>query len=168
MFDAKSSPEDGIWHASCDEENIINFNKLSNVRKYWYTTFQAVLENINFVSENKETYDFITRCIIAYFVQQTVEIYFSQIIHDYDMSNVIVAGGCFYNVKLNNRILESIPGLFCAMPLAGDQGAAIGMYRKFTGENFNFGNLLFGKRRMYNAEKAFSNKKGIYYFKVAE
>lgn len=168
MFDAKSSPEDGIRHALCDEENIINFNKLSNIRKYWYTTFQAVLESIDFVAENKETHDFVTRCIIAYFVQQTVEIYFSQIIHDYDMSNVIVAGGCFYNVKLNNRILESIPGLFCAMPLAGDQGAAIGMYRKFTGENFNFGNLLFGKRRMYNAEKVFSNKKGIYYFKVAE
>ena len=44
------------------------------------------------------------------------------------MHNVIVCGGPFYNVKLNNSIFEAIDGLFCAMPLAGDQGAAIGLY----------------------------------------
>lgn len=42
--------------------------------------------------------------------------------------DLLLAGGVFYNVKLNNRILNMRQGgRVCAHPLSGDQGAALGL-----------------------------------------
>lgn len=152
---------DSHWLATCSKD-IINFDGLRQVKKYWHDKFARVADE--FMTENDKDNMFKLRCIIAYYIQQTMEIFFFRLTQDFEMTNVIVTGGCFYNVKLNNCILNNIKGLFCAMPLAGDQGAAIGMYRKFTEMQFPFETLAIGKRRLYNAEKLLNDEgKGMYY-----
>ena len=146
-------------------EYIINFDLLKDTKEYFYNIFKNAY-NLVWKNENREKYskeenEFIQRCIVAYHLQQTVENFFKRVIKHFDMHNVIVCGGSFYNVKLNNCVFSNIDGYFCAMPLAGDQGAAIGMYAYYEKEQFNFDTLCIGKRNFYGAEKVF--KKSFYY-----
>lgn len=146
-------------------EYIINFNELKDTKIYFHNIFKEVYDTIwkqeNRAKYTKEENEFIQRCIVAYYLQQTVEQFFGKVINQFEMKNVIVVGGSFYNVKLNNYIFEHTNGYYCAMPLAGDQGAAIGLYAKYTKQQFNFETLCIGKRNFYGAEKVF--KKNFYY-----
>lgn len=130
----------------------INFESLNDLKSLWYSYFECMLKSVSIPKDCD-----LTRIAIALYVQHTIELVVNKLIKEFDIENVCVAGGCFYNVKLNHSILNSINGEFCAMPLAGDQGAAIGMYqkiRKTTNDiRFNFGSLCWGKRRLYNIEK---------------
>ena len=143
------------------EGNIINFKRLEEVKRYFHYVFQTCYENVwgdkSMAKYSKDENTFIQRTIVAYVLQQTVEHFFTKICKEFSISNAIVVGGSFYNVKLNNCIFHNIDGLFCAMPLAGDQGAAIGMYDYYTNEQFNFETLCIGKRSFYAAEKVFKN-----------
>lgn len=144
-----------IYELPHTTDDVIDFDNLSKCRKYWYAQFDKVLEPFDYLSKDS----FAARCAIAYFIQQTVENVFKMLIDEFKIDDVCVVGGCFYNVKLNNKILSSIKGDFCAMPLAGDQGAAIGMYKYIARpheKQFEFGTLCWGKRRMYNAKKLLS------------
>ena len=60
---------------------------------------------------------------------------------------MLLAGGLFYNVKLNNS-LAKIVNHICICPLAGDQGAAIGMYEFYNPNTFDFSDLCIGLRHM--------------------
>ena len=146
-------------------EYIINFDDLKDTKAYFHNIFKEAYDNVwkqeNRAKYTKEENEFIQRCIVAYYLQQTVEQFFGHIIKQFNMNNVIVVGGSFYNVKLNNYIFEHTNGYYCAMPLAGDQGAAIGLYAKYTKQQFNFETLCIGKRNFYGAEKVF--KKSFYY-----
>ena len=135
------------------ETGSIAGDKLVDVKEEWHNCFRDAIENIDIV-EDKYDYTFKQRVAIAYLIQGVIENYFISIVKQYNMSNVVLVGGCFYNVKLNNTILTNTDGLFSVMPLAGDQGAAIGMYLRFTGEQFPFGTLSIGKRRLYNIKKS--------------
>jgi carbamoyltransferase len=64
------------------------------------------------------------------------------------MKHVVVSGGIFYNVKLNNSIVKKTDGLFSVVPIAGDQGCGIGMYEAFIGD-FKFGDMKFGPRNTF-------------------
>lgn len=136
---------------------VIDFKLLNKVREDWYGVFTEVLESIGFHSD---THSFAARCIIAYFIQQLCERTLVAWLKDnYNPENLIVAGGVFYNVKLNQTLCEKCTQkLFSVMPLAGDQGAAIGMYAKYCDRQFEFGNLCWGKRGFYNAEKLVKQK----------
>ena len=116
------------------------------------------------------TRSFAERSIIGYFIQAVVERTIIHYVDKYEMHDVNVAGGLFYNVKLNNTILTHIKGTFCPMPLAGDQGAAIGMAyyynQQLRAEGFNFGNLCWGRRSFYNVEKALKNLPYSFYTKA--
>lgn len=146
-------------------EYIINFNDLKDTKIYFHNIFKEAYDTVwkqeNRAKYTKEENEFIQRCIVAYYLQQTVEQFFGKVINQFEMKNVIVVGGSFYNVKLNNYIFEHTNGYYCAMPLAGDQGAAIGLYAKYTKQQFNFETLCIGKRNFYGAEKVF--KKNFYY-----
>ena len=149
-------------------DNVINFESLADTKKYFWnifdTAYKMVWTNHSYNKKySKEENEFIQRCIVAYYLQQTVEKFFGNIIHQFNIENVIVVGGSFYNVKLNNYIFEHTEGVFCAMPLAGDQGAAIGLYNKFENKQFPFDTLCIGKRNFYNADKVF----GKNYYKDA-
>lgn len=136
---------------------IINCSKLSEVKQFWYNKFD---EAINAIGVHERA-AFNTRCVVAYLIQQTVEAVFSALIEEFNIKNLCVAGGCFYNVKLNNKLLSKVPGLFSAFPLAGDQGAAIGMYAADNINQFPFDNLAWGKRRLYNFEKIAKGRKNV-------
>lgn len=138
---------------------------LDSVKAFWYNKFSAILSYYTdaIASYRKDIREFIKCCIIGYYVQAVVERVILHYIDKYDMHDVNVAGGLFYNVKLNNAILTHIDGTFCPMPLAGDQGAAIGMAYHFVPEiandGFNFGNLCWGNRTFYNVDKAIKGLK---------
>lgn len=143
---------------------LINYDSLKETKEYFYNIFKEAYNDV-WTKEYRERYskeenEFIQRTIVAFYLQQTVESFFSRVIAKFNIENVIVCGGSFYNVKLNNSIFENIKGYFCAMPLAGDQGAAIGMYDRYEQEQFNFETLCIGTRNFYGAEKVF--KKNFY------
>lgn len=109
------------------------------------------------------------RVAVAVFVQNAVENAISGII-DFErkqhgeFENLCLAGGCFYNVKLNNHILNSLDGFVSIMPLAGDQGAPLGMYAREKGlGSIFFGDLCFGPRDFSQAKKLFADKENVIY-----
>lgn len=136
---------------------VIDFKLLNKVREDWNEVFTDVLDSIGFKSDKT---CFAARCVIAYYIQQVCERTLVAWLNDnYNPENLIVAGGVFYNVKLNQTLCEKCAQkLFSVMPLAGDQGAAIGMYAKYCNRQFEFGNLCWGKRNFYNVEKLVKQK----------
>jgi carbamoyltransferase len=124
---------------------------LDHTRDRFYNVFNNVI--LKMVGSEgqiplEEGSDYL-RVIIGYFIQSCVEKVFSYIIDTYNIENVVLSGGSFYNVKLNNSILKAVPGIVCVIPVAGDQGAAIGMYQREFGY-FDFSDLCYGKRRILN------------------
>ncbi len=75
-----------------------------------------------------------SRPAISLYVQTVVEQVVKGIFAYYQVENVLLSGGLFYNVKLNNLISKWIPGKICVMPLAGDQGAGLGVYQYYKGD----------------------------------
>lgn len=86
------------------------------------------------------------RVVTSYFVQHVVESVICGVISMFQPYNLLVVGGLFYNVKINHILASMVPGKFCAMPLAGDQGAAIGVYQGYVGDLKWPGNLAWGDR----------------------
>lgn len=74
------------------------------------------------------------RCIVSYFVQRLVETVMLSILRDFVPKNLLLAGGLFYNVKLNNLLAKQVPGKTCILPLAGDQGCGLGVYNRYFGD----------------------------------
>ena len=70
---------------------------------------------------------FEEKVVISYLVQSIIEKIMVEIVCQYNMKNVILVGGLFLNVKLNNVIAKKVNNI-CVMPLSGDQGAALGVY----------------------------------------
>lgn len=106
-------------------DHYININKLMDVKKYWTKVYT---EFLNIMGFNRETDNIEhVRCVIAAFIQNNIEQFISFYIKKHNIQNVILSGGIFYNVKLNNFIMNHIDGKICVYPLAGDQGAALGM-----------------------------------------
>ena len=131
---------------------------------------RATLEDV-FVKQKIEYTpgSFGGRVAVAVFVQNAVEKAVSGII-DFEREqhgefrNLCLAGGCFYNVKLNNHILNSLDGFVSIMPLAGDQGAPLGMYAREKGlDSIFFGDLCFGPRDFSQAKKLFADKENVMY-----
>lgn len=160
------------WNLSTDKpeaccHGLIDFEKLQDVRGFLNSIFESVLAAVGIEKEcchSKEA-----RCVIAYFIQSVCENALSEFIAGYGVNNLVVAGGTFYNVKLNNRLLTETNGVFCAMPLAGDQGAAIGMYEaedKKDAPAFSFDTLSWGKRRLYNFDKY--TRDNVHYYRIQE
>ena len=144
---------------SYPSNKVIDFELLSKVKNHWYEIFAEALKVIG-VGVECDCTCFAARCVIAYFIQQLCErTLISWLNENFKIENLIVAGGVFYNVKLNQALAKNCTsGIFSVIPLAGDQGAAIGMYTKQCDRQFEFGNLCWGKRSLYNAEKLVKQK----------
>lgn len=89
------------------------------------------------------------RAIIAYYVQTRLEHTVKSIVAEYAPENLIVVGGLFMNVKLNNELTKCVPGNVCIMPLAGDQGAPLGLYQAMERDLLWPDNLTWGTRELY-------------------
>lgn len=142
----------------CSRE--INYDKLTETKENWHKLFADILFKLNFRGSDKTTD--AARVAIAFVVQRTVEKVINCIVASFGIKYLCLAGGLFYNVKLNNSILTSlvdIDGNLSIMPLAGDQGAAIGMYAaEEDTPQFPFRTLAIGTRRLYNINKFADNE----------
>lgn len=96
---------------------------------------------------------------IAYTLQIAIEKIISNWIKYFKIKDVTLVGGCFMNVQLNGYILSRLIGDVCVMPLSGDCGAPLGIYKKHNPEFFIPDNLCWGKRRI---EKNVNIKNMIY------
>lgn len=138
----------------------INYDKLTETKENWHKLFADILFKLNFRGSDKTTY--AVRVAIAFVVQRTVEKVINCIVASFGIKYLCLAGGLFYNVKLNNSILTSltdVDGNLSIMPLAGDQGAAIGMYAaEEDTPQFPFRTLAIGTRRLYNINKFADNE----------
>lgn len=90
------------------------------------------------------------RVATSYFVQRVVESTMTTLLDLYcSQGSLLVVGGLFYNVKLNHLLAQQTKGTFCAMPLAGDQGAALGVYQMHQGDLIWPGHLNWGDRSLF-------------------
>jgi carbamoyltransferase len=121
----------------------INTTDLHSAKTAWHEHFDEVFAALGLDPGSTSERD--KRVIIGNYVQTIVEDVMIQLIDNYDMKHVLVAGGVFYNVKLNNRFMKHVPGLFSVVPLAGDQGCGVGMYEHYVG-GFKFGDLKWSPR----------------------
>lgn len=94
----------------------------------------------------EDSTSFEGRAILACYVQAVLEKVILEIVGSFKPKHLLVSGGVFYNVKLNLRLLKSIEGMFCAYPLAGDQGNALGLYAKLHPQWRFPDTLLWGRR----------------------
>lgn len=128
-----------------DGTNCINFESLFATKNKIHNDFDKLLRHIGFKPIDMKGTESL-RVIIGYAVQKCLEETMTRILDFYKIENVGLSGGCFLNVKLNNVIHKKIRGKIAVNPLCGDQGAAIGLMRKYTNEQFWFADLCYGKR----------------------
>lgn len=125
---------------------VINLEALPEVRAYHDKIFSQLLEE---VTGGEELVDYEIRCIISYYVQAVVELTILGLVSVIQPKNLLLCGGLFYNVKLNNLITQLVSthdGKVCVMPLAGDQGAGLGVYNRYMGDLVWPDNLFWGLR----------------------
>lgn len=97
---------------------------LPEIRLDYVKRFDRVLKSLGI-----HKFDAPARVVIGHFVQSIVESVITKLVDKYKMPEVLLSGGLFYNVKLNNAIakLDCVESI-CIFPLCGDQGAALGVY----------------------------------------
>ena len=119
---------------------FVNTYELNDTKLEWHRHFNKILDIANIQSVNS----YEARVLIGMYIQFIVESYMVRIINHFGITDFIGVGGVFYNVKLNNRILDHVEEI-TIMPLAGDLGCGIGFYEKYIGK-FKFFDLTYGKR----------------------
>lgn len=133
--------DEGIEKASKE----ISLKPLELTKRLTHFLLIAYLSNIKALC-NIDTSDIRNvRILVAYFVQRVVEGVMCIIVRGLP-KNLIVVGGLFYNVKLNSLLCDLVPGKFCVMPLAGDQGAGLGVYQHYFKDLKWPGHLFWGVR----------------------
>lgn len=131
-----------------DTDPIVNKAALAATQESIANRLDGVLEQL----ERTDCSLADKRVLISYYVQGIVEAVMAAIVELERPKNLLVAGGLFYNVKLNHK-LSNMVEKFCAMPLAGDQGAGLGVYHGVHGDLTWPGHVAWGHRDLYNIGK---------------
>ena len=145
MFELMTITSDGRQANWKDIDNLVNFDMLSAAKEHWTFHFDGVKSRIapNIVGRD-------LRIVIGHYIQELIEGVLAKMINRHSMKHLALAGGIFYNVKLNNCALNKTSGLFSVVPLAGDQGCGIGMYEAYIG-GFKWGDLKWGIRPKFES-----------------
>jgi predicted NodU family carbamoyl transferase len=106
---------------------------LAQTRQSWYEHFTQIASKHNRITS------------VAFYVQAIVESYYDQLLRRFDITEAAFAGGVHYNVKLNSMLAYRLHRS-CFCPLAGDQGACIGLWEHVTQQQFPFTGLCWGER----------------------
>lgn len=129
-----------------DEDPIVNVSALletqARIQKFLYETMSNA--DVNTGDQ------YAKRVATAYLIQLIVEIVVLELRKYYPSSNLLLAGGLFYNVKLNNLLANTCNGKFCVMPLSGDQGAGLGVYQAHVG-NLSWPDHVFWGTRHFDS-----------------
>ncbi len=144
VFEVMSKHPDARGRAWRNETGLVNTASLAKTKESWHSVFADVLAQMG-VDRNSRA----ARVVIGHYIQELIEGVVLRFVDAYEMNHIALAGGIFYNVKLNNRILNHIPGLFTVVPLAGDQGCGVGMYEAHVG-GFKWGDLKWGDRPSFS------------------
>jgi predicted NodU family carbamoyl transferase len=115
---------------------------LPQIQSMWVNRFGRLLNDLSITNPH----GLEARVAIAHLVQSLTEANVLHIIKRYQPRNLIVSGGVFMNVGLNAALVKNVPNRFCAYPLAGDQGNAIGLRFAVTGL-YGDSDLRIGARR---------------------
>lgn len=128
-----------------NHDGLIDVGRLMKTKNEWHRDLARLIHLSDIQLGDFDTFQ--VRTVVAYYIQSIIEDVLIKLIDHFNIKHVVLSGGIFYNVKLNNRIMKHVKGVLSVIPLAGDQGAAIGMYQKFVG-NFKFGDMCWGKRNI--------------------
>jgi carbamoyltransferase len=140
MFESMATSPDCRTTDWRDPKGLVNLGDLTETKKYWTDHFDEVLSAVAPGVSGRNL-----RIIVGHYIQELIEGVVSRMIERHSAKHLALAGGIFYNVKLNNRALHEATGLFSVVPLAGDQGCGIGMYEAYVG-GFEWGDLKWGPR----------------------
>lgn len=124
-----------------DMDPLVNKDALAAAQHSITNLLDGVLERL----ELKELSQFVKRVVIAYYVQNIVEAVIGSLVDLYKPKNLMVVGGLFYNVKLNHKLADMVDK-FSVFPLAGDQGAGLGVYEANHRDLVWPGHLNWGHR----------------------
>lgn len=140
MFESMTKVPDCRGSGWRDPANLVNLKSLAETKRSWSEHFDGVVKEVAPGLEGRNL-----RILIGHYIQELIESVVISMIERHSIKHLALAGGIFYNVKLNNRALHKIPGLFSVVPLAGDQGCGTGMYEAHVG-NFRWNDLKWGPR----------------------
>ena len=139
----KSMIYDGLSNLHMDP--VVTLDALPNVQLHINNMLTNVLNKMDVDYNDTHT----MRCVISYFVQHVVEEVMMTLAAIFtSKANLLLAGGLFYNVKLNSLLAKTRLGKTCIMPLAGDQGAGLGVYQAYCGNLKWPGHLAWGRREL--------------------
>jgi predicted NodU family carbamoyl transferase len=125
---------------------MYDLSALSNARDRVYRILGRAMTALDLTDSSSER----ARAAVGWFVQAVLERVVLRFVGRIGPLNLLVSGGVFFNVKLNWLLLRSIEGKFCAYPLAGDQGCALGLY-SMDNPDFEFpSDLNWGRRRLFS------------------
>lgn len=130
-----------------DTDPIVSKSALASTQHEITNLLDSVLERL----ELRDISQFTKRVVIAHYVQSIVESVIGSIVSLYKPANLMVVGGLFYNVKLNHLLADSVEK-FSVFPLAGDQGAGLGVYQANHRDLVWPGHLNWGHRNLSNVE----------------
>lgn len=146
-----------IGKGSPRECEYIDLGELAAVKSMWHKRFDQILcDMVPVVGVKLPADSWLARVIIGRFIQLVIENFYAALIKRAGIKKVMVAGGLHYNVKLNNSICKQVEK-FCVMPLAGDQGCAIGLRRAHGYTGFEYRGLCLGKRDLSMAKQPPTN-----------
>lgn len=140
-----------------DEDPVVNVHALQETQSRIFTFLTQALELADVDMSNLHD----KRIATAFMVQKIVELVVSKIRTLHPSDNLLLAGGLFYNVKLNNILANTCKDQICIMPLAGDQGAGLGVYSAYHG-NLRWPDHLFWGHRDLDSD---IDCDGLLYFK---
>lgn len=144
LFELMSKRSDARGKAWSNPVGLVNTASLAKTKENWHSIFADVLRRFDIDNGSRAA-----RIVIGHYIQELIENVILNFVDAYKVKHVALSGGIFYNVKLNNRILNRVPGLFTVVPLAGDQGCGVGMYEAFIG-GFKWGDLKWGERPSFS------------------
>lgn len=122
---------------------------LPNVKNHIFNVLHRACQDLG-ISGVQE---FTGRAELSVLVQAVLEDVVCTIVSEFNPTNLVLSGGCFYNVKLNMQLMKQVDGVTCAYPLAGDQGTAIGLYAMTNPNWVHPTDLCWGKRVLRDVGK---------------
>lgn len=138
-----------------DKDPIVNLQALKATKDGLFSEFWSLLNEMD-VSDRTS---FEAKVAISMLVQKVVEHVVIRLVMDYNAKKLICSGGVFMNVKLNS-MLSKIVDKLCVMPLAGDQGAALGLYH-YNNKNLKWPDHLYWGQRSWNNISKFDTVEGV-------
>jgi len=123
---------------------MYDINALGHVKTRVFSQLTAICQKYSITDPSC----FTGRAVLANYVQKVLESVVLCTVSELKAMHLLVSGGVFYNVKLNKLLIDSIEGQFCAYPLAGDQGNALGLYAMDNPEFQIPNNLCWGIREL--------------------